>query len=142
VIQVQSPGRQGGLHHWQRAGPNAALRLQALRSMNRSTHERSFLGERFRANRSESRTLLRTGRSESPSGSPGTREPDCVHPAFLLDGVGALRCLRSIWWLGMDAGDVLRHRGSRNRYHRPQRIQAESEFLIFLEIKELRGAGL
>jgi hypothetical protein len=49
-------GRQGGLHHWQRADPNASLKLQALRSMNRSTHERSFPGERFRANRPESRT--------------------------------------------------------------------------------------
>src|SRR6266446_6063079 len=54
---------------------NASLNPQALRSMNRSTHERSFQDERCRANGPESRTFLRTERSESPSGSPGTREP-------------------------------------------------------------------
>ena len=57
------PGRQGRLrphretsHHWQRSDSNASLKLQALRSMNPARHGRSFPGERFRANRPESRT--------------------------------------------------------------------------------------
>src|SRR5580698_8096539 len=59
--------------NWRHADSNASLQ-QALRSMNPAMHGRSFPGERFRANRPESRTWLRTGRSESSSESPGTRE--------------------------------------------------------------------
>src|SRR5580658_1806410 len=59
--------------NWHHADSNASLQ-QALRSMNPAMHGRSFPGERFRANRPESRTWLRTGRSESSSESPGTRE--------------------------------------------------------------------
>src|SRR2546430_15470638 len=69
--------------------------------MSPATHGRSFQGERFRANRPESRTSTRTGRSESPSGSPDTREPrrmlrqkgECRRERFftgLLTGVAGL----------------------------------------------------